>query len=489
MTELLNSPPGWCPHRPRREGYYQDYPFGVRRPHRYIHAGSDLVQRETSLTRLLGVNGAIQSHPRTDITRRIPTYPGGPVFFHDSDGVQDVQMTDLYGSPWYLCRLKGADPRRRFVEPDADVRRSAILTPLQFDPGLFPNYAPWHVLALESDILAGRYGLAGWDGLGYDSSIIVPDAGWLGDIMQWWDELDYWQRYALGTIGIAAVAGITIATFPVSGVAWLAIGSAALFSAGMAAHEYGRYRTDTYGAGDTVGRQFQVYGKVGMGAGALGVAAPWMAAGMGHMVAGASAISPTLGTGVQLGFVGLGGYGLVSQGRSMYNDWGEMDWLDWVDRHGVNAVMMVGAVAYGGYRLGQFSIGKGGPLRNLKAWQLHRGRQLVTRWRGTEHLSDIRALQKGWLQSPAQRVGVDVKVARTRLGRFIQMVRHTKHSGKPLSPFVSITRELRTAENFGYVYEFEIRRMDITRAWWNWFLEAEDLAVGGTKILNVRRLV
>ena len=280
----------------------------------------------------MGVNGAIQSHPRTDITRRIPTYPGGPLFYHDSDGVQDVQMTDLFGAPWYLCRLKGADPGRRFVESDADVRRSAILTPLQFDPGLFPNYAPWHALALEPDLLAGRYGLAGWDGMGYDSSINAPRD------LDWWDNLDWdsgWTYLAIW--GLATAAAIGVAAIVVTGglatpvVAYVGIG---LVSLGTAAWGYGTWsqhnpQSDYALQGDTA-RFTAAAGKTVAAFGGGMLVAPLLAPAAGI---------PYLGAGLKLAGAGL----LTVEGRSLYNtDWSQMDWIDVLDRVGPIAGGIIG---------------------------------------------------------------------------------------------------------------------------------------------------
>ena len=124
--------------------------------------------------------------------------------------------------------------------------------------------------------------------------------------------------------------------------------------------------------------------------------------------------------------------------------------------------------------------------RNFQAWQLRRGRQMVTRWRGTNNPQDISALHVGFLESKAQRLGIPT----TALNRsFPAKFWHSITSDTPPSQFVSLTRNPQVAQAFGgRVFEFHIRKRDLNRAWWNMFGEAEDLALGGTRIYHLREL-
>jgi RHS repeat-associated protein len=112
--------------------------------------------------------------------------------------------------------------------------------------------------------------------------------------------------------------------------------------------------------------------------------------------------------------------------------------------------------------------------------------KLVTRWRGTDFPDDIATLERGLLESKAQRAGIPPTFwNRSFVARFW----HSLTSDNPPSQFVSLTRNPRVAQQFARcVFEFEVRQGDLYRAWWNLFGEAEDLAPGGTPIQNVRRL-
>jgi hypothetical protein len=112
--------------------------------------------------------------------------------------------------------------------------------------------------------------------------------------------------------------------------------------------------------------------------------------------------------------------------------------------------------------------------------------QFVTRWRGTDVTEDILAIERGVLESKAQRAGIPPSFwNRSVVARFW----HSITSNQPPSQYVSLTRDPRVAQRFSRtVFEFEVRERELHRAWWNFFGEAEDLAPGGTHIYNVRRL-
>lgn len=78
-----------------------------------------------------------------------------------------------------------------------------------------------------------------------------------------------------------------------------------------------------------------------------------------------------------------------------------------------------------------------------------------------------------------------VPISKNPFSKFVQMLKHTADSSKPLSPFVSLGRDEATAKIFGKLHTFKVRKMDTTHAWWNWFGEKEDLVKGGTKIFEL----
>ena len=96
--------------------------------------------------------------------------PAGPVFFFDSDGTTDVQMQDGLGSPWFMCRVRKGD-RESFgwagIKDTGldEVRNTGVGTPPALPMGMFVDYLPWHMLALEPDFLLGRRGFAGGKGV------------------------------------------------------------------------------------------------------------------------------------------------------------------------------------------------------------------------------------------------------------------------------------------------------------------------------------
>jgi hypothetical protein len=107
--------------------------------------------------------------------------------------------------------------------------------------------------------------------------------------------------------------------------------------------------------------------------------------------------------------------------------------------------------------------------------------QFVTRYRGTDVTPDSTAIMRGSLLSKSQMQGIEPSVFNRNLFRKMW---HSKTSDTPPSQYVSVTRSEMVASIFGQVHEFKIRRGDLSHAWWNPFGEKEDLAVGGTTIIN-----
>ena len=127
---------------------------------------------------------------------------------------------------------------------------------------------------------------------------------------------------------------------------------------------------------------------------------------------------------------------------------------------------------------------KAGKFQYLQ-WQADRN-TLVTRWRGTDYVDEMVSLgEEGVLKSKADWVGYEGNwVDRTVVGQ----VRHSLDSAKPYSQWVSITRKPEVAGFFGKVFEFQIKKKDLYKAWWNKFHEAEDLVKSGTPIYNLHPL-
>ena len=95
--------------------------------------------------------------PAGDVTQTLHTIPGGPVFYVDSDGIIDVQVVGPYGRPWFMYRVREAH------DADRRGRHNGFLKPVSLPVGPYSDYAPWHIQAVEPDILLGRRGMAGWD--------------------------------------------------------------------------------------------------------------------------------------------------------------------------------------------------------------------------------------------------------------------------------------------------------------------------------------
>ena len=267
-------------------------------------------------------------------------------------------MSDRFGRPWFMYRAReGYLGQKLNKKKDMDYalgmgRHTGILRPPALPRGPFMNHQPWHLRVLEPDIMMGRRGVLGWDGLDHNKGLMVNGGvapSWWDDVMDWWDDLDHTERWIYGTIGIAAAAALSMATF---GTIWIPAIGAGVFSASLGAYEWGGFRMDAYGPKDTAGRMWQAFGTVGMKLGAMGVAMPFMHAGVLGLIKGASAISPVLGFGVKAGVYGLAAYGLANKGLAMYRDFGadDVDWIEWTRRHGATAVIMGAAAGYGAYR-------------------------------------------------------------------------------------------------------------------------------------------
>ena len=56
----------------------------------------------------------------------------------------------------------------------ADFRGTAMLNPLGLPPSPFLDSRPWYNRIIEADILAGRRGVAGWDGEDHDRGLWLP---------------------------------------------------------------------------------------------------------------------------------------------------------------------------------------------------------------------------------------------------------------------------------------------------------------------------
>ena len=295
----------------------------------------------------------------------IPTIPNGPQVYADSDGVVDVQMSDRFGRPWFMYRAReGYLGQKLNKKKDMDYalgmgRHTGILRPPALPRGPFMNHQPWHLRVLEPDIMMGRRGVLGWDGLDHNKGLMVNGGvapSWWDDVMDWWDDLDHTERWLYGTAGIAVVAAAAAAAATVltAGSIWVPIIGAGVFSASLGAHEWGGFRMDAYGPKDTAGRLWQLGGKIGMVLGGIGVAWPFMslAHSAGTAIYGAAPVGGQIAMNLGGSALGLGYLGYV--GHGMYNTFqdiraGEADWIDFADRHAIDAAM-VPLAAYGATR-------------------------------------------------------------------------------------------------------------------------------------------
>jgi RHS repeat-associated protein len=144
--------------------------------------------------------------------------------------------------------------------------------------------------------------------------------------------------------------------------------------------------------------------------------------------------------------------------------------------YGTNAAMIGGA----GVKLFQ---GAKSAVGAFNTWR----NSSITLYRGVSEVKDIAAIESGVLKSKAMFAGVESTKLNTS---FLAKGWHSITSNFPKSQFVSATSSLKTANffsgNSGRVYQFSVRRGDISRTF-N-FLEMEFKALGGTKITNVKRL-
>ena len=99
------------------------------------------------------------------------------MIYWDSDGRVDVNFPDRTGRPWFAYRAREGVHWRASAEKDwattlAAFRNTGRLRPPAFPSWRFPEVPLWYQRALEPDVLLGRRGLAGWDGLPYDAGLL-----------------------------------------------------------------------------------------------------------------------------------------------------------------------------------------------------------------------------------------------------------------------------------------------------------------------------
>lgn len=188
-----------------------------------------------------------------EVMHFIQTFPGGTTFYRHQDGTLDAQVSDRYGQPWYMYRVRegkhGLEEKTQAQKALLKkLRGTGLLKAAKFPKWPFLEYSPWYKQALEPDVLMGRRGFLGWheriwnagladygsaygwirqetpyDGLidfatGYARwrSLMIEDLG-LRPAMEWmsetmggfttmWGELDYFEKWVVGTVGVAAIA-------------------------------------------------------------------------------------------------------------------------------------------------------------------------------------------------------------------------------------------------------------------------------------------
>ena len=319
---------------------------------RYVHDGGQALWRETYHDKDAGP---------AQVTRFLHSFPGGPTAFADGDGVLDVHLTDSLGRPWLAYRAReGAvpdtDPRtglhlHGLPAKGLACRNTSLLnsSPVAAWPWL--GSRPWYLDAVEPDYLLGRRGQRGWDGKFYDAGVCITipqkaEPSWWDEVMMGWGGLSRGERWLIGTALVVIAAGLTIITFggaaPLLSAAagkallWTSIGGAALFSGGLAAYEYGGHLAEEHGSDNPWARGLQAFGKTGMVLGGMALAGPWIGAIVKAGAAWTTALSPWFGAAYKLGLYGTVGYGVHKEARAMYHDWGDpdVDWIEWVDRHG-----------------------------------------------------------------------------------------------------------------------------------------------------------
>ena len=305
----------------------------------------------------------------------------------------------------------------------ASVRNTGILNPPALPPDPFLDYQPWWVRVQEGDFLLGRRGFAGWNGLPYDPGLYIDAPSWLA---RWWDDLDWWQRAGILTIGAAAAAGAVVlggwlggaALVPLATTAAIGVG---VFGVGAFAHQYGGHLQAANGMDDPYAPFLKAAGTVGMVLGGGVILSPVLA--------------PLMAAHPAVPWVAGGAYFGVEAYNAIRYTWSQKTWQEIVERWGPTAAFAGLAAGYGGVRLVRWTFGKGGPWRNFRASRLKQGRQLVRRYHyapretvadivvtGTLEARDLSAplvgVPKAWVTkiTPTEMRGPFAWVHRLRLG-------------------------------------------------------------------------
>jgi len=148
--------------------------------HRYYYDGSTPAARETYRYRKQAGDKLILDTSRAEVTRFVPLTgdPSGPMAYADNDGQVDVRVTDRYGRDWFWYRAaegKTHVPGEEKTFPGEEMRGTGILKPLDLPRHEYLEYSPWYVWMLEPDLLAGRWGLARWNGKNSDLGLLLPE--------------------------------------------------------------------------------------------------------------------------------------------------------------------------------------------------------------------------------------------------------------------------------------------------------------------------
>ncbi len=144
--------------------------------HRYYYDGSTPAARETYRYRKQAGDKLILDTSRAEVTRFVPLTgdPSGPMAYADNDGQVDVRVTDRYGRDWFWYRAAEGDlvvPGKEVYRPSQEMQGTGILKPLDLPRHEYLEFLPWYVWMLEPELLAGRWGLAGWNGLNYEAGL------------------------------------------------------------------------------------------------------------------------------------------------------------------------------------------------------------------------------------------------------------------------------------------------------------------------------
>ncbi|MHC4983448.1 MAG: DUF6531 domain-containing protein, partial [Planctomycetota bacterium] len=260
-------------------------PHNQRDVHRYVYDGARVAQRETYRTKA-GEDGAskelVPSGSEAKVTRFINPFPGGPTFFADSDDTIDVNVTDRYGLPWYMYRLRdGKDA----AGAGKDCRNSGLLRPTPYPTWSFIDYDPWFVRMLERDVRMGRRGVLGWDSRDRDIGVVIswPQPTWWDEFVEWWGGLPHWAQFLIeaGVI-IVVAAGIVAAilflpvTITVAAIVAACIvgGGGALAIGGRAAYHLGAWGEETGQISPGWAGGLQTSGNIATGVGLVAMALP-----------------------------------------------------------------------------------------------------------------------------------------------------------------------------------------------------------------------